>query len=386
MKRRLKTKRKRIAVVTGTRAEYGLLVSLMRAVAAHPRLELQLVATGIHLLRRFGHTIDQIRADGWRVDAAVPMQRGNDDPADQAAGLGRGTAGIARFLVKHDTDVVVVLGDRIEAMAGALAAVTTGCALAHIHGGDAALGDFDDSLRHAITKLAHVHFTATRASSRRVLRMGEQPERIFFVGAPGLDRLREILAETPKPRRRSCDAGYALVIQHAYGRSACTEEQGMTAVLEEVAAAGMQRVILYPNTDRGHRGILQAIGKHVRSSETGTVNAHRSLPRDDYLRLLAGARVLIGNSSSGLIEAPLAGTPVVNVGRRQANRQPGGPAILSCAETRASIRAALHAALHARPRRGGRSPYGAGRAGQRIAQILGKLRITEDLLKKQIAY
>jgi UDP-hydrolysing UDP-N-acetyl-D-glucosamine 2-epimerase len=182
-----KRERKRVAVITGTRAEYGLLKSPIAAIATHPRLELQLVVTGMHLLRKFGHTIDDIRADGWRIAARVPMQSGRDDST--------GVAGIARFIEQAGTDIVVVLGDRIEAMAGALAAVTTGRVLAHIHGGDVALGDFDESLRHAITKLAHVHLTATRQSMRRVVRMGESPEHVHCVGAPGLDRLREIITE-----------------------------------------------------------------------------------------------------------------------------------------------------------------------------------------------
>ena len=377
-------KRRRIAVVTGTRAEYGLLESSMRAIAAHPRLELQFIVTGIHLLRHFGHTIDQIRADGWTINAAIPMQRGDDQPADQAAGLGRGVAGIARFLVENHTDVVLVLGDRIEAMAGALAAVTTGRVLAHIHGGDVALGDFDESLRHAITKLAHVHFTATKDATRRVIRMGERPECVHCVGAPGLDRLREIVSKMPAGKTKQ---RFALVVQHAHGRSAQVEQLAARNVFNAVAAAGMRRVILYPNTDRGHRGVIAAIDAHVRfHGSSSDVVVHRSLPRDEYLRLLLAADLLIGNSSSGLIEAPLAGTPVVNVGQRQANRQPGGSAVFNCDETPAALQAAIVHALRSRPRRGGASAYGDGKAGIRVARVLASLRINDNLIKKQITY
>lgn len=383
---RPRRKRTRVAVVTGSRAEYGLLVSPMRAIAAHPRLDLRIVVGGMHLLPRFGHTIDQIRADGWRVATAVPMQRGDDAPADQAKGLARGTAGIARFLIEADIDVVLVLGDRIEAMAGALAAVTTGRVLAHIHGGDAALGDFDDSLRHAVAKLAHVHFAATKQACRRLIRMGEQPWRVHCVGAPGLDRLREILSETPPRRGRVGQSDYALVVQHAHGRPAAMEQGAMAAVLSGIAEAGLKRVILYPNTDRGCRGVLRAVREHLRCSARGDVLVRRSLPRDEYLRMLVDARLLVGNSSSGLIEAPLAGVPVVNVGRRQANRQPGGGAILHCDESPVAVLAAIRQALRLRPRRGGRSPYGDGCAGLRIARVLGDLHITDDLLKKQVAY
>ena len=191
---------RRIAVVTGTRAEYGLLRSTMEAVAEHRDLTLQVVVTGMHLLRKFGRTIDDIVRDGWRVGARVKMQTGDDSPLDQAAGLSRGVRGIATYCEQAATDIVVVLGDRIEAMAGTLAAVTTGRLLAHVHGGDIAPGDFDDSLRHAISKLAHLHLTATESARRRLIRMGESPDRVHCVGAPGLDRLFQLIENRPGPK------------------------------------------------------------------------------------------------------------------------------------------------------------------------------------------
>jgi UDP-hydrolysing UDP-N-acetyl-D-glucosamine 2-epimerase len=372
-----------VAVITGTRAEYGLLCSTLEAIQAHPRLELQLVATGMHLLRQFGHTVDDIIADGWHVDARVPMQSGTDRPVDQAVGLSRGVAGMARYFERAGTDIVVVLGDRIEAMAGALAAVTTGRVLAHIHGGDVAPGDFDESLRHAITKLAHVHLVATRESMRRVLRLGEPAERVWCVGAPGLDRLRTLLAEDG-PRTRP--SGTALVVQHPYGRSAAVEEKVASMVLEAVTEAGLKRLIMCPNSDRGFRGVMRAIARHARKCPADAVQIFRSLPREDYLRALVNADVLVGNSSSGIIEAPFVGTPAVNVGRRQAGRQVGGPAIIHAAESLGSIRAALHAALRQRPRPTRRGVYGDGTAGRRIADILAKLRLSPEPLRKQISY
>ncbi|MFQ5807944.1 MAG: UDP-N-acetylglucosamine 2-epimerase [Phycisphaerae bacterium] len=372
-----------MAVITGTRAEYGVLRSTLEAIHAHPRLELQLVVTGMHLLRKFGHTIDDILADGWRVAACVPMQSGRDEPTDQAAGLARGVAGMARYFERAGTDIVVVLGDRIEAMAGALAAVTTGRVLAHIHGGDVAPGDFDESLRHAITKLAHVHLPATRRSTRRLLRLGEPVERIHCVGAPGLDRLRVLLAQTRPASGRS---GKALVVQHAYGRAAEVEEKIASALLRVVAEAGLKRWIVYPNSDRGHPGVVRAISRHARQHPADAVKVFRSLPRDEYLRALLDADVLIGNSSSGIIEAPFVGTPAVNVGERQAGRQVGGPAVVHAAESLGAIRAALRRALRKRPRPAGRNVYGDGYAAQRIATVLARLRPSPQLVRKRIAY
>ena len=370
-------RRLRVAVVTGTRAEYGLLKSTLAAIAVHPRLTLQLVVTGMHVLRRFGHTVDDIVREGWQIDARVPMQAGRDDPLDQAVGLSRGVAGIARFLERARTDIVLVLGDRIEALAGALAAVTTGRVLAHIHGGDVAPGDFDDALRDAITKLADVHLAATQAAARRIVAMGESPARVRVVGAPGVDRLRELIDARPTRARHRASSS-ALVVYHAWGRPAVVEDRTMTTILRAVASAGLRRVIVYPNTDRGHRGVLAAIKRHRRTSPRDDVEVYRSLPRDDYLRALLGADVLIGNSSSGIVEAPPAGTPSINVGGRQEGREAGGPSVVHCGESEQQIWAALQKALRLRPRSGGRNVYGDGGAGERIARILARVRHIGD--------
>ncbi len=376
-------RRRRVAVVTGTRAEYGLLTSVMRSIQTDPHLALQLVVTGMHLLRDFGHTVDHVVCDGWQIDARVPMQTGSDGALDQAEGLARGVAGIARFLDGARTDIVVVLGDRIEALAGALAAVTTGRVLAHIHGGDIAPGDFDDSVRHAITKLAHVHLAATRLAARRIIRLGETHARVHVVGGVGLDRLREILTREDCPDKPS---GRALVVFHACGRPPAAEARTMRAVLQAVASVGLRRLIVYPNTDRGHRGVIQAIEQHQRASPANEVRVWRSLPRDDYLRTLIGVDVLVGNSSSGIIEAPLASTPSVDVGPRQAGREPGGPSVLHVDESYGAIRRGVLAALRKRPRPGRPTVYGDGRAGERIARVLARVPLTSDFARKVITY
>ncbi|MEP0848448.1 MAG: UDP-N-acetylglucosamine 2-epimerase (hydrolyzing) [Phycisphaerae bacterium] len=390
---RTRAARRRIAVVTGTRAEYGLLCGVMRAIEAHPRLELQVVAAGMHLLPRFGATVREIERDGWRIAARVPMQRGDDSPQDQALGIARGVAGVTRFLVQGGAEIVVVLGDRIEAFAAAAAAVTCGRVLAHIHGGDVAPGDFDDSLRHAISKLAHLHFAATPAAARRLRRMGEAPWRIHTVGAPGLDRLRELLAERPARRRgENEEPPFALVVQHPCGRPQRVEQRVAEVILGAARDAGLRRVIIYPNSDRGCAGVVRAIEAHARRSPTGEVELRRSLPRNEFLRRLIRARVLIGNSSAGIIEAPFAGTPSIDVGQRQAGRERGGPSVIRCEESPGAIRAALRRVLRRAPRgcggprRGACSVYGNTPACDRIARVLATIEINPRLLRKRIAY
>lgn len=378
-------KRKRIAVITGTRAEYGLLGSTLDAIGATHGLELHLLVTGMHLLKRFGYTVREIAADGRPIAARVPMQRGDDSPTDQAEGLARGVAGMSRYLAKANIDVVLALGDRIEALAGALAAVTTGRALAHVHGGDVAPGDADDSIRHAITKLAHIHLAATRQSARRIIRMGERPEYVHVVGAPGLDRLHQVLGNR-KATKRPGRSKTALVIQHAHGRSPAVEQRVAADVLRATADAGLRRVIIYPNSDRGHSGVLRAIDASLKLANNGDMTVHHSMPRDAFLNALIEAAVLIGNSSAGIIEAPLAGTPTVDVGERQQGREPGGASVLHAGENYASIRSTLTRALRRRPKRGGQTVYGDGHAGQRIASILQEVQITPALLRKRIRY
>jgi len=371
---------KRIAVVTGTRAEYGVLASTLAAIKASRRLELQLVVTGIHLLRRFGHTVDQIRSDGWSVDAQIRMQSGDDSELDQSRGLSRGIEGIARFLINADSDAVLVLGDRIEALAGALAGVTCGKIVAHVHGGDVAPGDFDDSLRHSITKLAHLHFAATRDAADRIRKLGESDDRIFVVGAPGLDRLRHIV----DTEDFESDANRALIVHHASGRSSQVERRTMKAILAAVEAAGLGALAVYPNTDRGHRGIIEAIDGAKKRGQK--LSVARSLPRDQYLRELIQSRLLIGNSSSGIIEAATAGTAVVNIGPRQAGRLRGGRCIVDCGESRAAIDVAIQKALGMRPKRGAAGPYGDGRSGAAIARMMECVELSDALRRKVISY
>ncbi len=374
---------RRITVITGTRAEYGLLRSTMEAIQKRRSLRLQIVVTGMHLLRKFGNTVDEIVRDGWHVDARVRMQAGDDSPLDQATGLARGVSGIAKFLESADTDIVVVLGDRIEALAGALAGVTTGRLVAHIHGGDIARGDFDESLRHAITKLAHVHLTATRAAQRRVIRMGETSNRVHWVGAPGLDHLIRLTGHVKGIKKRT---GRALIVQHSAGRKPANERRVMTAVLNAVDKAGLTRTIVFPNSDRGHTGVIEAIEAHRRRSDNGSVRIVRSYDRDTYLRTLIEADVLVGNSSSGIIEAAAAGTPSVNVGPRQHGRERSGRSVIDADESAASIGGAIRKALRKRPITGRPTVYGDGSAGPRIAEILADVPLSDRFRHKTNAY
>ena len=388
-------RRRRVAIVTGSRAEFGLLPPVLRALAGRSGLEPRLIVTGMHLLPKFGRTIDQIRGAGWRIDATVKMQSGRDDPAGEAPAVARGIEGMARALKRLDAQIVVVLGDRIEAFAGACAAVLTRRVLAHVHGGDRAPGDIDEALRNAITRLAHVHFVASQDAADRLRRMGEPPWRIHRVGAPGLDGIR-LLQEADRRSPRAverrlatllgplADTPYAVIVQHPRGQPPRAEQAVMNNILGAIERSGLGGVVIYPNSDPGHQGIIRAIGGLRTKPPRWRV--FRSLAREDYLRVASRSAVLVGNSSSGIIESASLGVCAVNVGPRQQGRQRCGPGVIDAGENRAAITRAIRAALD-RPRpRPGRSVYGDGHAAERMATILRGLTMRPALLQKHLSY
>lgn len=339
---------RRICTVTGTRAEYGLLYWLMREIADSADLTLQIVATAMHLEAAFGHTVDQIRKDGFTVDADVPMDLSSDDPAAIARATGRGLIGLADAFERLKPDIVVLLGDRFETLAAATAAALMRIPVAHIHGGEISEGAIDDAMRHAITKLSHLHFVAAEQFRGRVIQMGEAPERVFTVGAPGLDHFaRRALPDRAAVAERVglvLDGPLLLVTYHP----ATLGKSDPEADLEELLAA-LDRfkdtaiVFTKANADAGGRAINAQLESWV-AANRGRAVLVASLGSDFYLAALKEAVAVIGNSSSGLIEAPAAGTPTVNIGVRQDGR-PRSASVIDCADRRDAIEVAIRRAL-----------------------------------------
>lgn len=358
-------KRKTIAVVTGSRAESGLLMSTMRAIGAHPKLDLRVIAAGSHFVQ--GSWRD-IRDAGLPIDAKVRMQvKGKAGRAADTAALGRGVTGFGKAYAALKPDVVVVLGDRIEVLAAASASTAFGVRLAHVHGGDRAEGLADEAMRHAVSKLAQMHFAATALSRKRLIRMGERAGLVHQVGSPAVDGLLDVEAAE--------DAPELIVMQHPGGGSDRAEARVMRAVL-----AGTQRykrMVMMPNLDAGRDGICQAI------REAGAKPVEH-LPRDRFLSLLKGCRAIVGNSSAGLIEAAVLRVPCVNVGSRQNGREKPGN-VLDSVPCRASIRRRVVEAWDLDLRRM-RHPYGDGHTGERIASLLADTNLTDIPLRKQNAY
>lgn len=361
--------------------------STLRAVQNNPALRLQLVVTGMHLDRSRGGSIDAIRQRGWTIDAVAPWRAGARLASETAVAMGRATAALAAIFAELRTDIVLITGDRVEAFAAAAAAHVSGLLVAHVHGGDRALGLVDDSLRHAITKLAHLHFPATRQSASRILKLGEDRWRIVRAGAPGLDGIRAVahsraaLAQAfpnLRPRR------YALLVLHPETSNAAQESQTADLLLQCVEQTGFERtVIVYPNNDPGSEGIAgcwDALPVNER------VLLCRDLPRERFLGLLRDTAVLVGNSSSGIIEAATFGTPVLDIGSRQAGRERGANVLHSAVDERAIRRALRRIWNGGHPIRfPRRNLYGSGGAARIIADTLANLQ-PERYRRKLIAY
>lgn len=361
---------KKVAVVTGSRAEFGLLRPVMAAVQAHPRLELSVIAAGSHLIPP-AETFREVKR-AFPVADSVPMQRpGPSTRFDDAEALGVGVSRFARSFRGHSPDWVVVLGDRIEAFAAASAASIAGIPLAHIHGGDRAEGIADEAMRHAITKLAHLHLAATVQSGERISRMGERPDVVHVVGSPAVDGLGDA-APMDDEAWRALGAPGAVVLMHPMGRHPEDEEAAAAAVIEGALAAVEGTVLcLDPNRDPGREGVGRAI--ETACGTGGRVSAQGHVPRAVLVSLLLRLRdeggVLVGNSSAGLIEAAVLRVPTVNVGARQAGRERAGNVVDVARERAAEVSGGIQRAL-ALDLAGCGHPYGDGRSGERIAGIL----------------
>jgi GDP/UDP-N,N'-diacetylbacillosamine 2-epimerase (hydrolysing) len=375
---------RKIIYVSGTRADFGLMRRTLQLAAAQRGLEVSVCATGMHLSPDYGETVREIEAAGLHICARLPVPLEATTGASMARAIGHGLLGMVDVFERERPDFVLVLGDRGEMLAGALAAVHLNIPVVHLHGGERS-GTIDESVRHAISKLAHYHFAATPGARRRLVRMGEQPARVFVTGAPGLDGLRE---EVRHDRDALCRAlGFdparrvALVVLHPVLQEAGDAARQARELLEAVQSCKLQAVVLMPNADAGGRGIRRVLEQYRRDPHL-RLTVH--LPRADFVSWMAAADVMVGNSSSGIIEAASFGLPVVNVGTRQHGRERGRN-VTDAPARRMAIERALRQALkrgHVRAR----NPYGDGQAGERIVDLLQRLPLNAELLQKSNAY
>lgn len=315
---------RKICIATGTRAEYGLLYWLMKEITDDPELQLQIIATGMHLSPEFGLTYRQIETDGFTIDAKVEMLLSSDTAVGIAKSMGLGVIGFAQVLEDLKPDILVVLGDRFEILAAAQASLVSQIPVAHIHGGETSEGAFDEGIRHAISKMAQWHFVAAEPYRKRVVQMGEPPDRVFNYGAPGLDQLSKLDWLTRQELESilgiQLSSPVFLVTYHPVTLAGGDPVLAMTELLNALNAFPDAIVIFtYPNADTGGRVLIDCIDQFV-AKHHETSRAFVSLGQQRYLSLMREADVIIGNSSSGLTEAPALKKATVNIGDRQKGR------------------------------------------------------------------
>lgn len=376
---------RRVCFVTGTRAEFGLMQSTLRALRDHPDLELQIIATGLHTQPQHRPMLEELRRS-WKLNALASW-KADSSPGGIARAMGSVTAKLVDQFEKLRSEIVLVVGDRVEAFAAASAAHVSGRIVAHVHGGDRAMGEVDDALRHAITKLAHIHFPATKHSAERLFKLGEEQWRITVAGAPGNDGIREDALRAPQlgrslPRLIGTLSDYVVVLLHPTDADEKSEFKRASLLLNAVKRKFESRVIaLMPNSDPGSAGVARALNA---AASRGDLLLLQHADRPIFLGLLRDCRVLIGNSSSGIIEAGSFGTPVLDVGPRQFGRE-RGPNVLHVEWSDDLARAVDNVGSRRRTRPAD-NPYGRGGAGQRIARRLASIQFDERLRRKVIRY
>ena len=376
-----------VGVVTVGRSDYGCYVPLLRVLHRDPALRLQLIVGGMHLEPAFGRTVERITADGFDIAERVEMRIASDTPEGIAASMGIGVTGFARVYARLRPDLVIVLGDRFEMYAAASAAVPFRIPIAHIAGGELTEGAIDNSFRHAITKLSHLHFVTTALYASRVIQMGEEPWRVTVCGAVGLDHLRTFVASDRRALESlvglPLDPAPLLVTYHPVTLEYDQAEAQIDALLEALEPVARPLVFTAPNADTNNRVVCRRIEAFVARHPSAALIPN--LGTQAYFSLMARAAAMVGNSSSGLVEAPSFGVPVVDIGSRQAGRLRAAN-VIPCGYAAEEIRRAIARALAPEFRerlRGLRNPYGDGHAAPRILAALNGIPIDDRLLVKR---
>jgi UDP-N-acetylglucosamine 2-epimerase (non-hydrolysing)/GDP/UDP-N,N'-diacetylbacillosamine 2-epimerase (hydrolysing) len=376
--------KRKVCVVTGSRAEYGLLSVVMEEIRKEPSFTLQVIATGMHLAPEFGLTYKAIEADGFTIDAKVDMQLTSDTPAGVTRSLGLGIIGFADVLHTLRPDLLVLLGDRYEILAAAQAALIAKVPVAHLAGGDTTEGAYDEAIRHSVTKMAHIHFVTNEAAARRVRQMGEDPARVYTVGSPGIDVIKRMKLLSRQDLEQQLGFPFRkrniLVTFHP----ATLDEQPAAAQFRELLTAldGLDNdtgtIFTLPNADTDGRVIITMIKDYVAARPHAISFA--SLGQVRYLSTIAQVDAVVGNSSSGLYEVPSFKKPTVNIGDRQQGR-PQASSVINCRPIAADILRAINEAF-GKDCSTAVNPFGSGDSAGKIVSVLKAIPDYRGLLKK----
>jgi len=379
---------RKIAVLTGKRGGFGAMKPLLRAINEDDELKLSLIVTDQHLNNRFGKTIQEVQQE-FEVAAAVDMEQEGGSPRERAKALGTCLTKIPDVLFQVKPDILVLYGDRGEVLATAIAAIHLGIPIAHLQGGDVS-GNVDELMRHAITKLSHLHFPSTRASANRIENLGEEKWRITVAGDNHVDPIvaGDYTAEDVLRDRYNISKGESpiLILQHPETTRNRDHYHDMVVTLIPALKMNRRTLIVYPCSDHGYNEIIRAIEEY---SEKPGVTVHQNIPAEDFWGLMAIAGVLIGNSSAGLIETPYFKLPAINVGARQAGREHAENVIhvdFDENQIEEALRTVLENPVFRESLNDIQLPFGDGYAWKRVLEVLKKVSINEHLINKRITY
>lgn len=391
----------KVGIFTGNRAEYGLQYPIIKTLSKDDRFEYYLIVSGAHLDNNFGHTIDEIKKDGFKIYATVDIIMGDDSLLGTTQAIGSGILSLSKILGKLKPDIFIVYADRFEGFSAIITSTQMGIATVHIEGGDITEGGaLDDSVRHAMSKLAHLHFTTNEEASRRIIKMGEEPWRVFTVGFPLIDLIYEKNYATPKEleKKYNLDMNRSMVLftQHSitteFENAGNQMEPSINALLK-VAGEGVQVFATFPNNDAGSRCIIDKLN-NLAEVQKKNIRVYKSMGRYDYHGFLnicgrVGKGACAGNSSSGIKETPAFGCPTVNIGKRQQGRLRAENVIDTAYDEQEIYQAIMKCINDDKFRKQCReckNPYGAGGVGKKIADILATVDIDLKLIQKKMTY
>jgi UDP-hydrolysing UDP-N-acetyl-D-glucosamine 2-epimerase len=377
---------KEIGIVTGTRADYGIYFPVLKAIEASPDLTLRIMACGAHLSEKYGYTADVIVNDGFKISEKLETLEEVDNPCGIALSIGRGVKEFAKSFSKNTPDLLLVLGDRYEMFAAAIAAMPFILPIAHIHGGEATEGLIDEAIRHSITKMSHFHFVSTQAYANRVIQMGENPETVYVTGAPSLDNIKNIKLMTKSELELDLDLVFferpIIVTYHPVTLEFTETAWQIEQLLIALTKINRPIIITYPNADTSGSLIIETVDKFAESNQN--IRAFSNLGTRRYFSLMAIADAMAGNSSSGILEAASFRLPVVNIGNRQKGRV-RNENVIDVGYSEKEISNGLAKALSSdfKAKMGSiKNLYGDGQAAERIVNILAGAKIDTSVVQK----
>jgi GDP/UDP-N,N'-diacetylbacillosamine 2-epimerase (hydrolysing) len=379
--------KRKIVVTTGTRADYGILRTLLKKIEKSSKLKLDLIVTGMHLSPKFGRTINEIKKDGFTVSKEIKFLPTKDTNYEMSLVLGYGIISFSQVFKKLKPDINLILGDRDEMLASAIAAYHMNIPNAHIHGGDRSKGGIDEYNRHAITKISNIHFAASKKSYNRILKMGENPKFVFHTGSPSIDEIKENKITTKKQLEKKfglkIKGDEILLLQHPITTQSEQSKKQIIETLNALSKLKKNTIAIAPNSDAGNIEIFKNLEKF--SEKFDFIKTYPSLPRADFLGFLKYSRLLLGNSSSGMIEASYFNTPVINIGIRQDGREKGSNVInVNCSKN--EIIKEIQRCFKRRNQYKKQNIYGYGEASKKIVKHLEMVKLDKELIRKQIYY